>query len=126
MEDPDPLTTNTKSFNYQISWLKPLNPNGLIYFYTIKIGQDSNSGLKEDRCVGNDVHSINVTLLPRTTYRLRIIAYTIARLNNEYGDLEQINDEQHAINSTNLFFELIFTTRDLASKRKKRKEKKIY
>jgi hypothetical protein len=108
-----------KSFNYHISWLEPLEPNGLIYFYMIYIGQDSSNGPKQERCVGNDIHSINVTLLSRTTYRLRIITYTIARLNNEYGDREQLNGEQHAINSTNLFFELIFTTKDLPSKRKK-------
>jgi hypothetical protein len=88
----------------------------LIYFYIIYIGQDSSNGPKDERCVGNDVHSINVTLLPRTIYRLRIITYTIARLNNEYGDREKLNDQQLSINSTDLFFELIFTTKDLPSK----------
>jgi hypothetical protein len=115
-EDSNHLITNAKTFNYHVSWSEPLEPNGPIYFYIIYIGQDSSNGPKEERCVGNDIHSINVTLLPRTTYRLRIITYTIARLNNEYGDREQINDNQHSINSTNLFYELIFTTKDLTSK----------
>jgi hypothetical protein len=57
-----------------------------------------------------------VTLSPRTTYRLRIVTYTIARLNNEYGDKEQIQDEQNAMNTTDLVFELFFTTKDLLSK----------
>ncbi|CAF3486815.1 unnamed protein product [Rotaria sp. Silwood1] len=115
IENSDQLTTNTKSLTYQISWLEPLEPNGLIYFYIIHIGQNSNTGPKEERCVGYDVYSINVTLIPRTTYRLKIIAYTIARLNNEYEDSEQINGEQNSFNSTDLFFEVIFTTKDLPS-----------
>lgn len=82
----------------------------------IYIGQASHSGPKEERCVGNDVHTINVTLIPRTAYRLKIITYTVARLNNEYKDRELLNDEQHTINSTNLYFELIFSTKDLPSK----------
>ncbi|CAF5160202.1 unnamed protein product, partial [Rotaria magnacalcarata] len=78
----------------------------------IHIGQNTSNGPKEERCVGNDVFSINVTLLPRAAYRLRIITYTIARLNNEYGDREQINGDRLSFNSTNLFFELVFTTND--------------
>ncbi len=116
VEDSDPLAANSKSFNYHISWLEPLEPNGLIYFYVIYIGQDRANGPKEEHCVGNDVHAINVTLSPRTTYRLRIITYTIARLNNEYGEREQINEDNYAINSTNLFYEYVFTTKDLSSK----------
>ncbi|CAF4649571.1 unnamed protein product, partial [Rotaria sp. Silwood2] len=115
IEDSHHLTANTKSFTYKISWEEPLEPNGLIYFYIIYIGQNSNNGPKEERCIGHDVYSTNVTLLPRTTYCLRIITYTIARLNNEYGDKDQINGEQSSFNSTNLFFELIFTTKDLPS-----------
>ena len=114
--DTDHLAANAKSFNYHISWMEPLEPNGLIYFYVIHIGQERNNGPKEERCVGNDVHWINVTLQPRTTYRLRIITYTIARLNNEYGEREQINEEQSGINSTNLFYEYVFRTEDLSSK----------
>ena len=113
-----PTTTNTKSFMYQISWEEPIKPNGLIYFYMIYIAQNSNNGPKQESCVGNDIHAINVTLSPRTVYRLRIITYTIARLNNEYGDREQINDEQFIFNSTNLFYEEIFTTKELSKKRK--------
>jgi hypothetical protein len=113
----DHLTGNIKSSTYHISWLEPLQPNGLIYFYVIYIGQDSSNGPKEARCVGHDIHSVNVTLLPRTTYRLRIITYTIARLNNEYGDREQISEDQHSSNTTTLFFQLIFTTKDSPSKR---------
>jgi hypothetical protein len=78
VEDSDHLTANSKSFNYHISWLEPLEPNGLIYFYVIYIGQDRINGPKEEHCVGNDVHS--------------------------------------AINSTNLFYEFVFTTKDLSSK----------
>ncbi|CAF1052500.1 unnamed protein product [Rotaria sordida] len=115
IEDSDLITTNTKSLTYQISWLEPLQPNGLVYFYIIYIGQNSNNGPKEERCVGHDINSVNVTLSPRTTYRLKIITYTIARLNNEYGDREHINGEQHSLNSTDLYFEVIFTTKDLAS-----------
>ncbi|CAF4361317.1 unnamed protein product, partial [Adineta steineri] len=113
VDNSNHLTRNTKSFNYYISWSKPLQPNGLIYFYMVYIGQDSNNGPKEERCVGHDTHSVNVTLLPRTTYRLRIITYTIARLDNEYKDKQVINDEQYSLNTTNLFFQLIFTTKDL-------------
>ncbi|CAF4112009.1 unnamed protein product, partial [Adineta steineri] len=113
VDNSNHLTRNTKSFNYYISWSKPLQPNGLVYFYMVYIGQDSNNGPKEERCVGHDTHSVNVTLLPRTTYRLRIITYTIARLDNEYKDKQVINDEQYSLNTTNLFFQLIFTTKDL-------------
>ncbi|CAF3713246.1 unnamed protein product [Rotaria socialis] len=55
---------------------------------------------------------VDVPLLPRTTYRLRIITYTIARLNNEYEDREKINDDSHSFNTANLFVELVFTTKD--------------
>ncbi|CAF4820435.1 unnamed protein product [Rotaria socialis] len=55
---------------------------------------------------------LDVPLLPRTTYRLRIITYTIARLNNEYEDREKINDDSHSFNTANLFVELVFTTKD--------------
>jgi hypothetical protein len=116
IEDSKHITTNTKTLNYHVSWLAPFDPNGLIYFYIIYIGQDSHNGPKQERCVGHDTYSINVTLLPKTTYRLRIITYTIARLNNEYGDIDQIHDDQHAMNTTDLVFELIFTTKDLLSK----------
>jgi hypothetical protein len=114
--DSDHLRANTKSFIYGISWSKPLKPNGLIYFYFIYVGQDSNNGLKEERCVAHYTYSINVTLSPKTTYRLRIITYTVARLNNEYGDRQLINDGLNSMNSTNLFFEFIFTTKDLPSR----------
>ncbi|CAF2822788.1 unnamed protein product [Rotaria sp. Silwood2] len=53
--DSDQLTTNEKSLTYQISWLESLEPNGLIYFYIIHIGQNSNNGPKEELCVGHDV-----------------------------------------------------------------------
>lgn len=114
-EDPHRLSSNTKSFNYQIAWSKPLKPNGLIYFYVISVGQDSANGPKEDRCVGHNTNSINITLLPRTAYRLRIITYTVARIDNEYKDRQLINDEHHSDNSTNLYFQLRFITEDLPS-----------
>ncbi|CAF5017578.1 unnamed protein product, partial [Rotaria socialis] len=112
IEDSDSAKANMESLHYQISWSEPSAPNGLVYFYMIYIDQNTNNGPKEERCVGNDVFSINVTLLPRTKYHLRIITYTIARLNNEYRDREQINGDQLSFNSTNLFFELVFTTKN--------------
>jgi len=117
VEDSDHLTADTKSFIYDISWSKPLEPNGLIYFYFIYVGQYINNGaLKRERCVGHNTYSINVTLSPKTTYRLLIITYTVARLNNEYGDRQLINDDLASLNATNLYFELIFTTKDLPSR----------
>lgn len=107
--------SDSKSLEYQISWLKPIEPNGLIYFYLISIEQNANHGPKQEFCVGNDTRSINVTLLPRTHYRLRIITYTIARLNNEYNDLEEIQDGSLMSNRTDLFYFHIFTTKDLPS-----------
>ncbi|CAM4976870.1 unnamed protein product, partial [Rotaria socialis] len=115
IEDSDSAKANMESLHYQISWSEPSAPNGLVYFYMIYIDQNTNNGPKEERCVGNDVFSINVTLLPRTKYHLRIITYTIARLNNEYRDREQINGDQLSFNSTNLFFELVFTTKNSSS-----------
>jgi hypothetical protein len=110
------LASTINVLNYRITWFEPFRPNGLIYFYIVSVAQESNTGPKEERCVGHDIQAVNVTLLPRTTYRLRIITYTIARLNNEYGDKEQLQDERLLLNSTNLFFELIFTTKDVPSK----------
>lgn len=112
------MTTHGNALNYRITWFEPSRPNGLIYFYLISVGQDSNIGPKIELCVGNDVHSINITLQPRTNYRLRIITYTIARLNNEYGDKEQLLDDRPLVNGTNSFFEMIFMTRDLPRKSK--------
>lgn len=114
-EDPNHSKANTKSFSYHISWAKPRQPNGLIYFYVVSIGQDSLNGPKEERCVGHDTYAINVTLLPRTAYRLRIITYTIARLDNEYKDRSLINDGQYTENGTSLFFQTRFITDDLPS-----------
>ena len=116
IEDSQSLKANTKSVNYHISWFKPLKPNGLVYFYMIYIGQDIANGPKEERCVGHDIYSINVTLLPKTVYRLKIITYTIARLNNEYNYRGQINDVINSLNTTNLYYELNFTTHDLAGR----------
>ena len=107
--------SSSSALVYRITWFAPFKPNGLIYFYLISVGQDSNTGPKEERCVGHDVHAINVTLLPRTTYRLRIITYTIARLNNEYGDKERLHDEHPLPNSTNLFYQSVFVTKDIPS-----------
>ena len=114
-----PGLVNSKSFQYQISWRPPIQPNGLIYFYMIYIAQNSNNGPKQESCVGNDIRSINVTLSPRTHYRLRIITYTVARLNNEYKDREQIQDESFSSNGTYLFYEEIFITKDLQSRKEK-------
>ena len=94
--------SDSKSLEYQISWLKPIEPNGLIYFYLISIEQNANHGPKQEFCVGNDT-------------RLRIITYTIARLNNEYNDLEEIQDGSLMSNRTDLFYFHIFTTKDLPS-----------
>lgn len=116
-EDIDQTGVTAKAVNYHISWVEPSRPNGLIYFYVIYVAQDRTNGPREERCVGNDVRSINVTLQPGTPYRLRIITYTIARLNNEYGAHEQISEDYYAMNATNLFFEFAFRTKELASKR---------
>jgi hypothetical protein len=105
-----------KTVGYQISWLEPLTPNGLVYFYTIHIDQYNQNEPKDERCVGHDVHSINVSLLPRTQYRLKIVTYTIARLNNEYDDHKQLTDDSFLLNTTNLYFQLLFTTIDVPSK----------
>ncbi|CAF0744080.1 unnamed protein product [Adineta ricciae] len=110
------LSTDMKTVGYQISWLEPLTPNGLVYFYTVHVDQYSLNGPKEERCVGHNFHSINVSLLPKTHYRLRIVTYTIARLNHEYGDHKQLTDDSHILNSTNLYFQLLFTTVDLPNR----------
>ncbi|CAF3907706.1 unnamed protein product, partial [Rotaria sp. Silwood1] len=107
------LKSDMKTVDYHISWFEPLSPNGLIYFYTIVIDQNIHNGPKDERCVGNNIHSINVSLLPRTNYRLRITTYTIARLNNEYGDIKQLNDDSYLLNATNLYYQIFFTTIDL-------------
>ena len=119
-EEIDHSGTAARALHYHISWAEPFEPNGLIYFYVIYIAQDRANGPKEERCVGNDVHSINVTLIPGTPYRVRIITYTIARLNNEYGAHEQISEDYYAMNATNLFFEYAFRSKELASKWKKK------
>jgi len=108
--------TDTKTVGYHISWHEPLTPNGLVYFYTIHIDQYNQNGPKDERCVGHNIHSINVSLLPRTNYRLRIITYTIARLNHEYDDNKQFNDDTLLLNTTNLYYQILFTTIDLPSK----------
>jgi hypothetical protein len=115
LEHSESSSSHTTALSYRITWFAPFQPNGLIYFYVISVGQDSNTGPKEERCVGHEVQAINVTLVPRTIYRLRIITYTIARLNNEYGDKERLHDEHLSPNSTNLFYERVFTTRDIPS-----------
>lgn len=115
MEHSESWSGHTSALNYRITWFAPFQPNGLIYFYFISVKQNSNTGPKEEQCVGHDVHAINVTLLPRTAYRLRIITYTIARLNNEYGDKERLYDEHHSSNNTNLLYEFVFTTQDIPS-----------
>ncbi|CAF3315686.1 unnamed protein product [Rotaria socialis] len=113
-DDSDRLTAGERLFLYRISWLEPLDPNGLVYYYMIYIAQNSNNESVQEYCVGYDKYSISVILLPSTTYRLRIITYTIARLNNEYDDRERINGEPSPSNSTNFIFELTFTTKGLS------------
>jgi hypothetical protein len=105
VQNPDHLAARRKS---HISWQEPLQSNGLIYFYIIHIGQDSSNGTNDEQCVEHDIHSVDVPLLSRRTYCLRIITYTIARLNNENGDQEQINHDSHSFNTTNVFVELVF------------------
>ncbi len=110
------LTADMKTVGYHISWLEPLSPNGLVYFYTIHIDQYTQNAPKDERCIGDNKLSINVSLLPKTNYRLRIITYTIARLNHEYGDYKQLSDDSYILNTTNLYYQLFFTTIDLPSK----------
>ena len=100
--------------DYQITWEKPLAPNGLIYFYTIHLDQESQNGPKDERCVGHDVYSVQVSLLPRSNYRLTIVTYTVARLNHEYDEQPRLfTDEGYPGNATNLYYHLDFTTIDL-------------
>jgi hypothetical protein len=110
------LTADMKTVGYRISWLEPLSPNGLVYFYTIHIDQYTQNAAKDERCIGDNIRSINVSLLPKTNYRLRIITYTIARLNHEYGDYKQLSDDSYILNTTNLYYQVYFTTIDLPSK----------
>jgi hypothetical protein len=110
------LSADMKTVGYHISWLPPLSPNGLVYFYTIYIDQYTNTGPKDERCVGHNIHSINVSLLPRTNYRLKIITYTIARLNHEYEDNKPLTEDANLMNSTYLYYQRFFTTIDLPSK----------
>ncbi|CAF1588247.1 unnamed protein product [Rotaria sp. Silwood1] len=119
------LKSDMKTVDYHISWFEPLSPNGLIYFYTIVIDQNIHNGPKDERCVGNNIHSINVSLLPRTNYRLRITTYTIARLNNEYGDIKQLNDDSYLLNATNLYYQIFFTTIDLPKRELSRQSRII-
>lgn len=107
---------DVKTVDYQISWREPLSPNGLVYFYTIFIDQYTHNGPKDERCVGHNIHSINVSLLPRTSYRLRITTYTIAKLNREYDDNKQLPDDSYLMNTTNLYYQVFFTTIDLPRK----------
>ncbi|CAF3377542.1 unnamed protein product [Rotaria socialis] len=106
-------TRDLKTVDYHISWLAPLTPNGLIYFYTIFIDQHNHDGPKDERCVGHNVHMVNVSLLPRTRYRLRITTYTISRLYNEYEDKKQLMDESDLANITNSYYQKVFITDDL-------------
>ena len=110
------LTTEMKTIGYHITWLEPLSPNGLVYFYTIHIDQYTQNAPKDERCVGHNIHSINVSLSPRTNYRLKIITYTVARFNHEYGDHKQLSDDSSILNTTNLYYQMFFTTIDLPSK----------
>ena len=110
-------SADMKTVNYHISWLEPLSPNGLVYFYMIYIEQYTQMGPKDERCVGYDIHSVNVSLLPRTNYRLRIATYTISRLNLEYEANQQLKDDSYLLNATNLYYQIFFTTIDLPSKR---------
>jgi hypothetical protein len=121
IDNPLQLTTDVKTVGYHISWNDPLTPNGIVYFYTIHIDQNSSNAPKDERCVGHNIHSINVSLLPRTNYRLRIITYTIAKLNREYGDMKQLNDDIYSSNITNLYYQIFFQSIDLPSKLKKLK-----
>lgn len=108
------LATDFKTIDYQITWEPPLAPNGLVYFYIVHLDQESQNGPKDERCLGYDIHSVQVSLLPRTTYRLKILTYTIARLNREYDDqLRSLPDDGYPTNATHAYSELIFTTVDL-------------
>lgn len=117
IDNPLQSISDMKTVGYHISWKEPSTPNGLVYFYTIHIDQYNQNGPKDERCLGHDIHAINVSLLPRTNYRLRIITYTIARLNHEYGDYKQLNDAAYLMNSSSLYYQIFFTTVDLPSKR---------
>jgi hypothetical protein len=107
-----------KTVDYNISWLPPLSPNGLIYFYTIRLDQYVHNGPKDERCVGHDINSIQVSLLPRTNYRLTIMTYTVARLNREYDDQfdRSFHDDLTLMNTSHVYYQVLLTTADLPSK----------
>ena len=107
---------DSKTVEYHISWEEPKSPNGLIYFYTVSVDQDNHNGPKDERCVGHDMRDISISLLPRTNYRLRIITYTIARLNREYDDYRALQDEGYVSNTTNSYYQMLFMTIDSPSK----------
>lgn len=77
---------------------------------------ENNNNSWDGQCVGYDIYSINVSLLPLTVYHLRIVTFTIARLNNAYGDIVQMDHVPFSLNSTELYFELTFTTKDVPGK----------
>ena len=107
---------DVKTLDYTISWQAPLTPNGLIYFYTVLIEQQNHNGPKDERCLGHDTHVVNVSLLPKTSYWLRIFTYTLVRFNQEYEDAGSLLDESSLINSTNMYYQLNFTTIESSSR----------
>lgn len=116
IEHSDYTLPQGNALNYRITWRKPVHSNGLIYFYWVSIVQDSHNGLKDERCVGNDRFFINVTLQPRTTYRLRITTYTAARLSNDFVMNESTQDGLSNSTHKHLFYEEVFETKDVPSK----------
>jgi hypothetical protein len=117
LDDAPNRMVDTKTLGYSISWRPPLTPNGLIYFYTVLIEQYDHNGPKNERCLGHDTHVVNVSLLPTTSYRLRIFTYTLTRFNQEYDDAGFLHDETSLINATNMYYQLFFTTIDSPSRR---------
>lgn len=110
------MLSDSKSVEYKISWSEPLAPNGLIYFYTIHIDPVGHNAPKDERCVGADINSVNITLLPRSKYRLRILAHTISRLNREYDEEYLSHFDNSLPNGQNSYYQILFTTIDLSSK----------
>ncbi len=112
------LVSDVKTVGYHITWKEPLTPNGLVYFYTVHIDQYTHNGPKDERCVGHTIHSINISLLPKTNYRLRIVTYTIARLNHEYEKDKQPGEDLYLSNTSNLYYQLFFKSISLPGKMK--------
>ncbi|CAF1619630.1 unnamed protein product, partial [Didymodactylos carnosus] len=100
--------SDTKTLLYKVQWLPPLDPNGLIYFYTLHI-LHGDSKSKDERCLEANRTSYTLELLPQTKYEIRLITETITLLNRQYQG--QGNETQQIAP----YVSLIITTQALPS-----------